>query len=436
VDYIEAVKRGFGLLQAANGGDNVDAALLDEARALFVNAQQRATAPAHKGFACFYVAVSLLMAKDVSKALPYADSAVALLPQATCFYVRAHIALSMRKWAAAYTWLSRAADAGHAHAIAMLAVLYALEDMPDKALQYAEAAKRLGVELGTGFVELSLWYARAESGLPVDDCVFFASGEPPQDAASLPPNQSIELFQTTGAQQTDTVLFTMVDAGYFEQYAIPLVKSIAEHDPSVAVHIHIVNPAATTVALAAQATAASPGLALRITAETAHLPTTNAVAMCCSCVRFIRLLQFMEADAARLPYLVIDADSLLRRPLPKMQDLLGQSDVGVRIFEHEPAWQRYCAASVAVRHTDSGMSFLRYVAWYIWTHLAIDRGRWFLDQVALFQAAKRTKINPLPKAMCDIEDTPDTILLTAAGLEKLDPATRFNQLRLAYLQQL
>ena len=429
-------RAGLTLIEQAShaGDDNVRAA---KALAHFRTAREQTDIARWVGLADYHSAIALLLADQIDDGARFADRAAASLADARSHMLVGHIALQRRDWPVAFAALERAAELGLPSASAALSLLYTLNQQAEPALEHANAATAAHANVGAGLVELCLWQAKLALGLPVSECVFFSPPPlSPETRLTLSSIQLAPVFLSDDFHDADVVIFMMVDARYFGVYALPAMLSIAEHDPHLAVHVHIVNPAADTLEVAKRLQALAPRLRFRITSEEKYLPNTDAVALYCSCYRFLVLASVMESEEQGRTYWSVDADSLLIRPVPGDAFSFGDSPVGLRIFDHEPIWQRYCAASVCIKPTPAGMAFLRHVVWFIWAHLSSQRYRWFLDQAALHYAAQLLPPHALSPTLCALIETDETVLLTAAGIEKHDSETTYNQARRGYLAQI
>ncbi len=181
------------------------------------------------------------------------------------------------------------------------------------------------------------------------------------------------------------VLLAACDHRYLRTYAAAWLRSIAEHAPDCAVHLHLVDPADDDIAWTLTV---AGSLALRPTLSTEAYRGPDARAWYAS-VRFLRLAEVVEH--ATVPVLASDVDALFTRPFTiDMADrdaMLMRKRTGFRAHP----WHAIQAGAVAVAPTAPGRTFARTLA-ALTTGIFAERageGIWFVDQNLLFAADRR-----------------------------------------------
>lgn len=188
------------------------------------------------------------------------------------------------------------------------------------------------------------------------------------------------------ADPSDLVLFVGCDSVYAVRHAMPLAYSLDDAAPGRRLHLHVVNPADGLDDALAALDEDLPETVLSVTTETVDLSGYDAVGRCSyyAAIRFVRAFQIMEAAPAG--YLLLDADSLIRRPPDEAAKALeAGADLGLMIDEAMPAHMRIKAGGVLIAPTEAGRKFLAAVAANVYAHLQAGTAPWFLDQTVLWQ---------------------------------------------------
>ncbi|RTR21018.1 tetratricopeptide repeat protein [Azospirillum griseum] len=226
--------------------------------------------------------------------------------------------------------------------------------------------------------ELRLWsLIRADRGmldrLPALDRLLpdFA---PLEILAALPPG---------GAGRP--VIAVACDDGYFQRFVGDLLASIAAVVPStagVAVHVHVVNPSAATLAALADWRARLP---LGYSREVVDVSGWDAHrrATYYACIRFVRWSQLL--DRLRRPLVHVDADCSLLTDLGGLADRLAGADVGLlRDGRGRGPTREITVCFAWFQPTDASRRFLSATAAFIADVWHRGEGAWMLDQAAPF----------------------------------------------------
>lgn len=195
------------------------------------------------------------------------------------------------------------------------------------------------------------------------------------------------------------VVFLGCDTAYAVAHAVPFAYALDAAAPGHRLHVHLVNPAE---GLPEAMVALAEDLAATALTVTEERPDLSGFAEAerrtyYAASRFVRCAQVMEAAPAG--YLVLDADSLPRRPLGEAAAALADgADLGLVVEENAPEHMRIKAGAVLVAPTQAGRRFLGAVAANIAAALGAGHAPWFLDQVVLAKVlgAMRTEAVPPP----------------------------------------
>ena len=209
--------------------------------------------------------------------------------------------------------------------------------------------------------------------------------------------------------------FIGCDTAYAVEHAVPLLTSLDCNSPGMAAHLHLVNPGAGLETALAALAADLADTTLTLTWERADLSSLDAESRATyySAIRFVRAAEVMRA-AAR-PILVLDADSLVRKPIEIPQTC----EAGLFLRPDHPPHMRIAAG--AVLFTPAGAAFAETAAAMIAKALDGGRGlRWYLDQAALAAAYERTKpkLHRFDETFLDWEFRQGTVLWTGKGPRK------------------
>ncbi|MEB3276639.1 MAG: protein arginine N-methyltransferase [Cyanobacteriota bacterium] len=269
------------------------------------------------------------------------------------------------------------------------------------ALEACDKALAAGHEIGNQLLSLCQFQARLELGLLPFSNQHFDSQlfEPISDAEHqallqrLPPIQ-----QGFASQECDNqlpLLFCAADNAYFHDHVVPLALSLIHSGSRCILHVHVVNPDAEVERRLRALAAQSPSLSVRLSFEKARIETIAPAALYYSCIRFCRFFQATAYHPG--PALLVDADALFRQPLQTLLSSLAQQPRPVIThLPQEPIWQEVAAAFLLVDADARSRTFLAHTSAAILRHLLAGKGRWFLDQMALYVARKALRQSGQP----------------------------------------
>ncbi len=299
------------------------------------------------------------------------------------------VALRARALATAVTHFQDAVrlDPKLGPAWAALALLFTLDGQWAAVALPARRALALGCELGANLVAYGLLFSTLFEGRPVASPFLPPPSGPISEAAAA--RMLARLPAVTGRwplAESGPLVFVACDGVYLIEHALALLWSLEETaaDPC-AVHLHIFNPKAEDLHRLATVAAALRRVRVSHTTESVDLGRFGPAAVYYSCARFCRFFQCVHATGRAA--LMLDADSLFRASPDRLPGW-GRAEVDLALFENlgAPPWERYLGWGLYTAATPQGLAFLAWVAFFVGQNLIARKGRWFLDQIALFLA--------------------------------------------------
>lgn len=234
----------------------------------------------------------------------------------------------------------------------------------------------------------------------------------------------------------DFVVYAACDTAYFDQFAQTFCRSV-QQTGGHAVHLHIFNPHADQLDcckdlgilhtweyvgqhLFAPATAwllNAGGEQLRrsqvaMTKSDDIVLDQRVAKTYYACARFIRLAELKRQYGT---VFACDIDAVMRRPVPQLDS---QYDFYIhQIFGNKA---RFLAGGLYLN--PGSEDFLQAYAAVLRQHIEQDRLYWSLDQDVLDPLVPRYNYGQLPDAMIDWNMRPDSVIWTAKGARKNNPA--------------
>ena len=259
------------------------------------------------------------------------------------------------------------------------------------------------------------------SQLTIRWAVARAFADPAWQAAGLE-RFGASLEGTLPDQAPDGVILAACNDLYYSKFAATLLLSLEAQQSPQAVHLHLYQPSAATLAHIAMLEGALRFVRLTWTVDrcdlAARLPYRTVYY---TSARF--LLAALILQARKRPLLCIDVDGIAIRPVwPAFLPYLATGDVGILFRRHaSKPWRGVLAGAVGFNCTEAGRAFSSAVARALVGLL--PRGhRYHLDQIVLhysaIQAAKRIRriaIFDMPIAFADHEFNEEAVIWTAKG---------------------
>ena len=172
---------------------------------------------------------------------------------------------------------------------------------------------------------------------------------------------------------------------YFENFAAPMLRSLASIAPGTQAHVHIMDSTSEQLNATSAFCKALAGVTIAVTAEQPGVDKKGIVAARSyyHAVRFIRYYQHLVQYKKTL--WLMDVDALFNRDPKVMYSVLRDKDAAMRIRAGrlEP-WNQFNACIVAGTSRPASLEYFRLIAAYI-AHFYQRGGlRWGIDQLAMY----------------------------------------------------
>jgi len=194
------------------------------------------------------------------------------------------------------------------------------------------------------------------------------------------PMDSYTTHIAPGKINKKTTVVICCDPDYYSLHAVHLLRSIYHTNrDELNVHFHIYNMNDTLMADIQRNVDSFPELHISCTSETVVEDSHKKTAYACK--RFIfaqTALQMLET-----PVLIVDADSLLRKPWHEVQKSIGDKDLLVNRPEVSPFWESIIGGFVWLGGGEQSTRYISQVSLFLRSNFAQDNYRWYIDQVAL-----------------------------------------------------
>lgn len=211
---------------------------------------------------------------------------------------------------------------------------------------------------------------------------------------------------------------------YFDRFARSLLCSIEQQGHAQRVHLHLYEPAPSTLTCLQRLQASFQYAQLSWTVDDVRLAKDQPYPiMYYASARFLVASLILARTGS--PVLCIDVDAMAHQPVwPAAAPVLAQGDVGL-IFRPTAKlpWRRILASAVGLAATPGSQAYCSGVARALLSLLRY-RPRYHLDQIVLHYAAKlarqqgHIRFYDMPLAFSDYEFHDESILWTAKGGRK------------------
>lgn len=172
---------------------------------------------------------------------------------------------------------------------------------------------------------------------------------------------------------------------YFDNFAAPMLRSLANVAPGAQAHVHIMDATAEQVRAASEFCASLTRLSIALSVEHPGVDKQGIMAARSyyHAVRFIRYYQHLLQYRRTL--WLMDVDALFNRGPKAMYDQLKGKDAAMRIRAGrlEP-WNQFNACIVAGTASSASMEYFRLIAAYIAYFYQRGGLRWGIDQLAMY----------------------------------------------------
>ncbi len=197
----------------------------------------------------------------------------------------------------------------------------------------------------------------------------------------LPPVQEI----ITAEFSDKPVAYLSCNYTYFENFAAPMLRSLADIAPGEQAHVHIMDATEEQLAAATAFCKSLKNIAVALSVEQPGVDKQGIMVARSyyHAIRFIRYYQHLVHYKRTL--WLMDVDALFNRNPNVMYEILGQKDAAMRIRAGrlEP-WNQFNACIVAGTPSAPSLAYFRLIAAYI-AHFYQKKGlRWGIDQLAMY----------------------------------------------------
>ena len=257
------------------------------------------------------------------------------------------------------------------------------------------------------------------------DSAFFDALQNVSDAELLDNLPAVETARSASFPD-DNILYMACNGAYFDAFAVPLLRSLAEKAPEAQVHIHLMDSAPDhTDAVNAFCEALAP-LRVAISVERPDLSAADIMTARAyfHAIRFIRFYHHVQIYGKAL--WLMDVDGLFNLPPDAFFAQAGGFDVSMRVRPGrlEP-WNQFNACLFGVAPTERGTAYLRLTAAYIAHFYRQGPLAWGIDQLAMYAAyvdMERRSLVPsvhfLDENVLDYEYRDNGILWCSSGTTK------------------
>lgn len=337
----------------------------------------------------YVIGVVSIFTEDIETATSYFTKIIAQDPsQALAYYYLSLCELKDKKYKESFHNLikSHELDPSLPLVNANLAIFYSImKDFKSSSI-HAQKALDGNVEIANNLVSLVKFQAdyvlkenTSPSAYPFK-MEYFEADSIENSFALLDQLPTVNVAHESNLDFAALTIFISADSTYFNKYVLTQMLSVLEvNSDKLNFHIHIINPVEQDIEKVS-ALMAKFDVGLRVTVETTP-DEANLIYL--SSVRFCRLFQFVQDYQAGV--LAVDADMLFIE-CPYQFEL--ENSVCILHSKGEPLWQEVSAQVIFIKPNEWSLQFLANVSSGIAKHLVSKEnpGRWFLDQVSLYNA--------------------------------------------------
>lgn len=202
------------------------------------------------------------------------------------------------------------------------------------------------------------------------------------------------------ANNSKTTVLVGCDKAYFSAHGLPLLLSIFNTNRSeLNVHFHIYNCDAGLEQQISGLREAMPELGISLSSEAFRTGKADKVHYASR--RLVFLPHALKKIAS--PVLLLDADSLVRKPWSALKETLEAKDLLLTWDENAPFWESILAAFIYSEGGEPSAKYFAIVARFIDINLQNNNAEWFLDQIAL--AAAENELSAMEKMAIGREAT-------------------------------
>lgn len=224
------------------------------------------------------------------------------------------------------------------------------------------------------------------------------------------------------------VVFAGCDAVYFKKYALYLARSIAKNSSNTTLHYHIVNPDEETHKIIDYMRDELP-MELVTSFEQFDVQDRNDdfIRTYYASIRFIRLYQILQRNKNDI--ITLDVDCLVRGDLNAIKAKLADSDAQCAIHTRFDEKKKGLKVAIGLLFTKSGFAsstLLTYFIYKLLKDITGKKAKWFLDQIAFYQAyiaSGKPELFHIDRQILDWDFNKNSMIWTGKGKRKDDDDT-------------
>ena len=236
------------------------------------------------------------------------------------------------------------------------------------------------------------------------------------------------------------LVFVGCDSAYLLEHGLPFALSLDRNSPGTRLHVHLVNPDSVAEAMLGRIARALANTTLTRTAESFDFTglSPEFARSYCASIRFVRLLQLLQA--VRQGVLMLDIDMLVRGDLRLVTTAADGHDCAIHTrFQSRKKREKLFASVFYAAPTPATLTYLEDVATRIASMIVTRRARWYVDQCVLYDAYRAgrasgsgLRLRHLPLEYADWTFGKRSILWAGKGWRKRRDETYLAQ-RAAYI---
>ena len=244
----------------------------------------------------------------------------------------------------------------------------------------------------------------------------------------LPPIEMAKVHPFNG----DNILYLSCNATYFDDFAVPLLRSLNVVSDGIHVHIHLMDSAEAHTTTAIQFCSDLSNIESAISVERPDFSGKDLIAMRSyfHAIRFIRFYDHLKHYNKTL--WLMDVDGLFNRSPDAIFSCMDDSDVAMRVRPGrlEP-WNQFNACMVGVKPTKTGLHYIFAVSAYILYFYNKGEFPCGIDQLAMYAAfhdlqrkGQAPSLHFLDETVLDYDYRDDGIVWCSSGATKYTALNR------------
>lgn len=257
------------------------------------------------------------------------------------------------------------------------------------------------------------------------DAAFFDTLQSVSDADLLDGLPPVETARSVSFADND-ILYMACNSTYFDAFAKPLLRSLADKGPESQVHVHLMDSAPDHTATVTDFCDSLAPLRIAVSVERPDLSKADIVTARAyfHAIRFIRFYHHLQIYGKTL--WLMDVDGLFNLPPATFFSSARDCDVAMRVRPGrlEP-WNQFNACLFGVAPTERGLTYLHAAAAYIAHFYRLGPMAWGIDQLAMYAAyidlerrGAAPTVHFLDEKVLDYDYRDDGVLWCSSGVTK------------------